>query len=63
MIPGIVAVVFASQVDTKWKTGDAQGSLRSSRNARLWAVVAGAIEVVTVVLYLVFVFVVRTHGS
>lgn len=35
-IPGIVAIVFATQVNSKLSAGDRAGAERSSKNARLW---------------------------
>lgn len=35
-IPGIVAIVFASQVNGKLSAGDRDGALRASKNAKLW---------------------------
>ena len=35
-IPGVVAIVFASQVNTKLAQGDIAGAQRASANAKLW---------------------------
>lgn len=35
-IPGIVAIVFATQVNGKLSAGDRAGAERASRNAKLW---------------------------
>lgn len=35
-IPGIVAIVFAAQVNRKWNAGDEAGARQASGNARLW---------------------------
>src|SRR5688500_15065357 len=35
-IPGIVAIVFATQVNTKWVNGDLEGSRKASKDAGLW---------------------------
>ena len=35
-IPGIVAIVFATQVNTKWVNGDLEGARKASRDAGLW---------------------------
>lgn len=37
---GIVSIVFAAQVNSKWASGDYQGALSASKNAKLWAWVA-----------------------
>lgn len=37
---GIVSIVFASQVNTKWQMGDYEGARQSSKNAKTWALVA-----------------------
>ena len=34
---GIVSIVYAAQVDSKWNAGDWNGALRASSNARSWA--------------------------
>jgi len=34
---GIVSIVFAAQVNSKWNAGDYEGALNSSKNAKLWA--------------------------
>jgi Interferon-induced transmembrane protein len=34
---GIVAIVYAAQVDNKLATGDYQGAVSSSNNAKLWS--------------------------
>ncbi|WP_340111635.1 CD225/dispanin family protein [Maribellus mangrovi] len=36
-ILGIVSIVFAAQVNTKWNAGDYEGALNASKNAKLWA--------------------------
>ena len=36
-ILGIVSIVYAAQVNSKWYAGDYQGAINSSRNAKLWA--------------------------
>lgn len=40
LVPGIVSIVFAAQVNSKWATGDYAGAQEASRKARLWALVA-----------------------
>jgi len=43
---GIAAIVFSSQVNSKWMAGDHAGAQESSRKAKLftiWAVVAGVV--------------------
>jgi len=35
-IPGIVAIVFASQVNSKLSAGDRAGAEQASKNAKLW---------------------------
>jgi hypothetical protein len=37
---GIVAIVYAAQVDGKFAAGDYQGALRSSQNAKMWCWIA-----------------------
>ncbi len=37
---GIVSIVFAAQVNAKWNSGDIQGAMEASKNAKLWAWIA-----------------------
>jgi len=53
---GIVGIVFASQVNSKFAAGDYEGALASSKMAKswmIWGLVAGGIVLIT---YIVFVF-------
>lgn len=34
---GIVSIVFAAQVNSKWNAGDIEGAINASKNAKLWA--------------------------
>src|SRR5262249_1513646 len=48
-IPGIVSIVFAGQVNSKWTMGDVDGAMSASRNARIWAIVATVVEALALV--------------
>ena len=47
---GVVSIVFASQVNTKWATGDVAGAQKASANARTWAIVSAALGVVAIII-------------
>ena len=49
LIPGIVSIVFASQVNSKWASGDYAGAQESSRKARTWAIIAAVLGLVLIV--------------
>lgn len=51
-IPGIVAIIFSSQVSTKYYAGDMEGARRASRNAEAWIIVSFVLGVLTATLYL-----------
>jgi hypothetical protein len=36
-ILGIVSIVYAAQVNSKWASGDYEGAREASKNAKLWA--------------------------
>ncbi len=36
-ILGIVSIVFAAQVNSKWNAGDYDGAISASKNAKMWA--------------------------
>jgi t-SNARE complex subunit (syntaxin) len=54
---GIVSIVYASQVNSKWSMGDYQGAMASAESARKWWIAALASGLVVLVLYVVLVVV------
>lgn len=52
---GIVSIVYAAQVGGRWATGDHAGAADASRKARLWAVIAAVLGLLTLVLLFVAV--------
>jgi len=57
---GIVAIVYAAQVDTKWHAGDWHGAERASRAAKNWAL-AGV--VCGILFSIVYVMIVLASGT
>jgi t-SNARE complex subunit (syntaxin) len=54
---GVVSIVFAAQVNSKWAAGDFAGAQESSRKAKqfaMWGAITGAIMVVLYVIFIVF---------
>ncbi len=49
-ILGIVSIVFAAQVNSRWNSGDIQGAMDASRNAKLWAWIAFGSGLLTAVV-------------
>ena len=58
---GIVSIVFAAQVDTKWNRGDWNGAVESSGRARMWLIVSVVASVVVIIGY--FLFIVLVIGA
>jgi hypothetical protein len=48
---GVVSIVYAAQVNSRWRMGDQMGAMNASRNARIWAIVAAVIGIVAAVLF------------
>ena len=51
---GIVSIVYATQVNSKWQAGDYEGAQLASKNAQTWwivAIVAGIIGVIVSFLF------------
>lgn len=44
---GIVAIIFASQVNEKWLCGDFEGARRASSNAQLWIILSVVFGIIT----------------
>lgn len=53
-IPGIVAIIFSSQVSTRYYAGDIEGSRRASKLAEAWIIVSFVLGVISATLYLPF---------
>lgn len=51
---GIVGIVFSTQVDSKLRTGDYDGAVKSSKNAKIWCWVTTGLEILSIVLGLLF---------
>lgn len=60
---GIVAIVYAAQVSSKWAAGDAHGAYAASRNARMWSVISFAVGLVAVALWLALIAIGSGTGS
>ena len=56
-LPGIVAIVFSSQVSNKYFNGDIEGAKRASRMAEIWIIVSVVLGVVLSTLYIPFVLI------
>ena len=53
---GIVAVVYAAQVNDKAARGDIAGAMNASRNAKIWSIVSFSLGLVIILLNLAFGF-------
>jgi hypothetical protein len=60
---GIVSIVFAAQVDSKWNAGDVQGAHNASRQARTWAWVSFGLGLAVIAIYLVAVIALAGSSS
>lgn len=56
-IPGIIAIIFSSQVSSKYYGGDIEGARRSSRMAEIWIIVSFVLGVLSATLYLPFMII------
>lgn len=58
LILGIIAIVFATQVDTKYTIGDYEGALKASNNAKILSIIAlvfGILGIIANIVYFVIV--------
>jgi len=54
---GIVAIVFATQVDSKYALGDDAGAAQASKQARLWSILGACSLLLIAAVYLgIFIF-------
>ena len=47
LIGGIISIVYAAQVNSKWAAGDSAGALAASENAKMWCWLSFGIGIVT----------------
>ncbi len=52
LVPGVVAIIFSSQVSTKYFSGDIEGAKRASRRAEIWIIVSFVLGVLSATLYM-----------
>ena len=50
---GIVAIVFASQVNGKYASGDFQGAISSAKQAKIWGWISMGLVILALVLHLI----------
>lgn len=53
-VPGIAAIIFSSQVSTRYFAGDTEGARRASRNAEIWIIISFVCGVLSASFYLPF---------
>ena len=53
---GIVAIVFAAQVNGRVRSGDLTDAQRLSRNAKIWCWVSFGVGLAGAILYVLFIF-------
>lgn len=54
---GLISIIYAASVNSKWLAGDKEGARQASRNAKTWAIIAtisGAAIVLIVLILTVF---------
>lgn len=56
-ITGIVAIIYAAQVDSKYQAGDYHGAVDSSNKAKLWSIISAISILVIILIYLLVAFV------
>lgn len=56
-IPGIVAIIFSSQVSSRYYAGDYEGAERASRAAEIWIIVSFVLGVLAATLYIPFMLI------
>lgn len=49
---GIVAIIYSTQVDSKWALGDQAGADAAAKNARLWCIISAATPLIGLLVYL-----------
>lgn len=53
---GIIAIIFAAQVNSKWNAGDYAGAINASKNAKLWAWISFAVGFALIMIFTMLSF-------
>lgn len=56
-IPGIIAIIYSSQVSSKYYCGDFEGARKASRMAEIWIIVSVVLGVMSATLYVPFMLI------
>lgn len=51
---GIVAIIFAAQVNDKLRRGDIQGAMQASKQAKMWCLIAVGLGILVAIIYGLF---------
>jgi uncharacterized membrane protein YvbJ len=62
-ILGIVGIVYAAQVDSKWNAGDYAGAVQYAKNAKTWTLIGLGIGALWVIAQIVFVVIGGVAGA
>ncbi|MBY0460010.1 MAG: CD225/dispanin family protein [Gemmataceae bacterium] len=54
LIGGVVSIVYAAQVNSKWQAGDYAGARAASANAKMWCWLSFGIGIVTNIIAVAF---------
>jgi hypothetical protein len=60
---GIVSIIFATQVNSKYAAGDVQGAAEASRKAKMFTMISAGIGLVGIVLWFLLVGLSAITGS
>jgi hypothetical protein len=59
---GIVSIVYAAQVNSKWTAGDIEGAQSASKNAKIWAWVAFGVGLAAAIIWAILTLVIGVAG-
>ena len=51
---GIVSIIFAAQVNSKWAQGDVAGAMDASQKAKMFALIGFGVGIVVIILSMIF---------
>lgn len=54
LVLGIVAIVFASQVSSKYSLGDYVGAQKSANNAKLFSIIGLILDVIGIIINIIY---------
>lgn len=63
LVPGIIAIVYSSQVNSKFNSGDYAGAVKSAKNAKTLALIALGLGILGIIISVIYIITLGGFGA